>query len=613
MNKHINEILISFLKKENVDYSLMINGLWGCGKTYYVNHEFRDIALGEKYKFIYQSLAGENDLLHFKRDILVKLLYDNKAKADNNLVTNIIEIAGCIPTLNNTVGHITKLKDISEDKLFKIMKWNKTLLVIDDFERIGSKICHKDILGVVYDTFISKNIHTIFVSEEIKIDDKDYQKQKEKVIRRTITYEPDLRSQLEEIISKNYKNKKINEYYKRCSPFFTDILLKLEIKNLRTITFILDHCDDIFEAFKDEMKDDILNAIMTNVSILTNEIKDGTINTSHTKFKNGLDKITAYPLFLNLEKKKEEEKTYAEIFYEKYNLKLRMKFIYIDSIFTFLLNGYFNKNLFIQEYESIFLNKGPEEENVIGIILSHKEIEEAVLKDAVNKLIKYLKEGRYHLRKINNLYTILRFMDERKYIPKFKINYKILFEKAIKESSKNPDNIPDEYVDEPFVSVYDLSKTEEDVYKEIIKNINKIVEANINKSTSDKIKDLFIHIINDDGKQYEIYKSYGGISNLLMDIVKTSNQHLFRKLNNKGIYFFECIIHVDILKVSNTGQYGYDQKKYLKIIKEEIEKYTEKRINNMRKLRYKEFIKKIEYAIAHLEKTKNSNNKQITA
>jgi hypothetical protein len=33
----------------------------------------------------------------------------------------------------------------------------------------------------------------------------------------------------------------------------------------------------------------------------------------------------------------------------------------------------------------------------------------------------------------------------------------------------------------------------------------------------------------------------------------------------------------------------------------------------MRKLRYKEFIKKIEYAIAHLEKTKNSNNKQITA
>ena len=607
MNEIINTILISFLKKKNVDYSLMINGLWGCGKTYYVTRDLKDIAAQEKYKFVYQSLSGENDLLHFKRDILVKLLYDNKKGADNNFISNALDVAKYIPKIGQAVEGITKLKDVGENKLFEVMKWDNILLVIDDFERIGKGICHEDILGLVYETFISKNIHTIFVSDEEKIINVAYRLQKEKAIRRTINYEPELSSQLTQIISQHYKDKKIHEYYKKCPQFLVDTLLKLKIKNLRTITFILDHCDDILEAINDNVNEDIFNSLMINVAILTNEIKNGKIGISDIESNKGLNKITAYPFFYNLDKKKEEEKTYAEKYYDKYNRGLGLNFIYVDSIFTFLLNGYLNKELFINEYKSIFLHEVPEEKAIIGILASCREVEETVLEDAVSKLIKYLKEGKYHLTEIINYYTLLRFVDERKYIAKLKINYKKVFESAIKESSKNPDKLPTEYGGDFSRNVYDESKTKEALYIEMSKKIKRIVDANSNKLNSDKINNLFTHIINDDGEQWEIYRTYA-LSKLLRDIVETNNQNLFTKLNNKGIYCWEAILRNDILKISNAGEYGYEQKEHLEIIKKEIRNYTTKRIGNMRKLRYIEFIEMIENAMTHLENTKKKVN-----
>ena len=38
----LNEIVIDYLKVKDTDYALMINGKWGCGKTYYLEHDFKD-------------------------------------------------------------------------------------------------------------------------------------------------------------------------------------------------------------------------------------------------------------------------------------------------------------------------------------------------------------------------------------------------------------------------------------------------------------------------------------------------------------------------------------------------------------------------------------------
>ena len=41
--KKLNEIVNQYIEAKDTDYALMINGKWGCGKTYYLEHEFKDI------------------------------------------------------------------------------------------------------------------------------------------------------------------------------------------------------------------------------------------------------------------------------------------------------------------------------------------------------------------------------------------------------------------------------------------------------------------------------------------------------------------------------------------------------------------------------------------
>ena len=34
--------ILRYLKTANTDYAVMLNGGWGCGKTYYIEHALKD-------------------------------------------------------------------------------------------------------------------------------------------------------------------------------------------------------------------------------------------------------------------------------------------------------------------------------------------------------------------------------------------------------------------------------------------------------------------------------------------------------------------------------------------------------------------------------------------
>ena len=43
MNTVINAIVESYLNSpKKTDYAIMINGKWGCGKTYYIEHDVKE-------------------------------------------------------------------------------------------------------------------------------------------------------------------------------------------------------------------------------------------------------------------------------------------------------------------------------------------------------------------------------------------------------------------------------------------------------------------------------------------------------------------------------------------------------------------------------------------
>lgn len=43
MVDELNKIITDYLQSKNTDYAIMINGKWGCGKSYYIDHTMDDV------------------------------------------------------------------------------------------------------------------------------------------------------------------------------------------------------------------------------------------------------------------------------------------------------------------------------------------------------------------------------------------------------------------------------------------------------------------------------------------------------------------------------------------------------------------------------------------
>jgi predicted AAA+ superfamily ATPase len=76
MNTKINVIINNYLDSEKqTDYALMINGKWGCGKTYYIEHDLKKLIEGKSLQYIYISLNGCEDFVTISNKITYRLLF----------------------------------------------------------------------------------------------------------------------------------------------------------------------------------------------------------------------------------------------------------------------------------------------------------------------------------------------------------------------------------------------------------------------------------------------------------------------------------------------------------------------------------------------------------
>lgn len=39
----LNEIIKDYIESPSTDYAIMICGVWGCGKSFYIHHDFKDL------------------------------------------------------------------------------------------------------------------------------------------------------------------------------------------------------------------------------------------------------------------------------------------------------------------------------------------------------------------------------------------------------------------------------------------------------------------------------------------------------------------------------------------------------------------------------------------
>ena len=443
-------------------------------------------------------------------------------------------------------------------------------------------------LGQVYDSYTKKGFKTIIVGDETNIIDEKYKTIKEKIIARTVLYDPDLELQISDFIYNRYKNILVDSFLKNYKNKLIDFIIALRINNLRTISFIIDNYIYALSKLGNNVRDEFNEFILKNIIIITNEYKLGKITIDSLDRRNDL---VGFPNSYwtnkwSRERDKKTEESYLDYFYGKYiTVPEFYNFKLIEELLDFILTGYLDTDKLQMEIKSKFSDDLASESEKVYKFLSQNlfEIEEDELIGKFDAFINFLQDGEYNALNLPYIYTFIKFIHEKNFISNWKYDIKQIINSAL-EKLINNDVIP--AYSEPFLSNREYHKNgKDDYYNELCIKIKESSLLKKHKTDKEDITILFKQIVSDNQSYYEMLRNN---RTLFQNIVNAKLESLFFELNNKGIKTIEMHIHNSILIISNAGEYLYAEKnaleKIITFIESNIDSYSQK-LNHLRIVR----------------------------
>lgn len=241
--ENILNIIRTYIQIENTDYALLIDGEWGCGKTYnfrnLISPELEKLKSNsdENYKVIYVSLNGLSSVNSISSEILSSSIGINeKGKFAKALYSSLGLVIGGVSRNLKIEDYVN---DIEKIDFAKLLDYKNKILCFDDIERINSKLQIDEVLGYINTNFVEhSNIKVLIIGDTSKINEKNVFKEKsEKLIGRQIEFKYTF-SQIFEIILKKYEaNKGLKSLFANHKQLLVNLFEDYSLTNLRTIFF----------------------------------------------------------------------------------------------------------------------------------------------------------------------------------------------------------------------------------------------------------------------------------------------------------------------------------------------------------------------------------------
>lgn len=282
--------ILDYCKEEKPVGALLLTGEWGCGKTYLIDNELRNPEFNSTLIVIRISLFGISSIMelndNIKRAWFIEYVARYKVKPSAykkiNYIKNSILKTQLLP------DYIAKLFEINpigflEEK--PIINGKKVVLIFDDLER--TKLNIVDVLGCINEFCENKGFHTIIVANEDRItkynsnddninketdgNDIDYKEIKEKIIQRTIKFQPNFENIIKSILEQmKFSDEKYNEFLKE---HVDDIVVAFSpdnekcFHNIRSLKCAL---QDFYRLYSEFEKNNLnnINLWLTNFIIL---------------------------------------------------------------------------------------------------------------------------------------------------------------------------------------------------------------------------------------------------------------------------------------------------------------------------------------------------------
>lgn len=175
-DQEITKIITDLIIDKDFNHAILIDGPWGCGKTYYIKNQLIKaieciVNADMKYSVSYISLFGQESIESLKREVLFSFYLENSDKVTKNAkiikfkkkMQNNPYIGGALSLLSN------KYQDLINELLEFIKKsgMENHVFIFDDIERCSINL--NSIIGFINELSEQNNAKIIIVTNQSEI------------------------------------------------------------------------------------------------------------------------------------------------------------------------------------------------------------------------------------------------------------------------------------------------------------------------------------------------------------------------------------------------------------------------------------------------------------
>ena len=386
--------LTYYCKLNNPVGALLLTGEWGCGKTYIVENELKEL-LKDTHIIIRVSLFGipsveelhkevKNTYMHSKGGFFEKAAGLSKFKSFLEKITSVIPN----DITKNAIGSVLSVNLLDFVKVENEIDGKKVVLVFDDLER--SKLTTEEKLGAINEYCENQHFNVIIVADEKRLNEGTYDDFKEKVVQRTVHHVPNYESIVESVI-KDVDNTQYKTFLEERTKEITALLAGVDLEGNSLDNQVADRLQRcVFLQSKDREKEkerklELIKKRPHNIRTLKSAIQD-------------FERI--YPILVNWNIEDNHKWLFSFLSFNmaaKANLvhkHERYGMIFGNQDMDILYPGFFDSR-FLQDVLSDWVFEGSYRENALISYIEEycKSTEASTPKDQVkNNRIDYLEE-----------------------------------------------------------------------------------------------------------------------------------------------------------------------------------------------------------------------------
>lgn len=602
----ITSIIKRYIKKSGTDYAILMNGGWGCGKTYYVEHELMPALKEEGFRPIYISLNGLKTNAEVSLRIVASCVARNKDKLASIMTSSLSYDAF------SAMGDHWWTKAILELSRMVSKRWNvsfdvsaKTdVLIVDDVERVSNQADLLSLIGWMHEVYIKNGFHVVFIADEKHISkNSNYEECKEKYIRQSVDFSELSKERLEAFAKGYYKE--CSWLYAAIQDRYLEFVGKKKIVNLRIVSMILDAVREVCEVLDEEVRKHA-DFVFMCIAPLMHAQANGYITANDKDGYAGLTNLDRVRFFLRTREKRDkisEDEKKTCLFFDEYDEVFEgSHYILVKSLFRYVVTGLLSSHEIRNEIESLLIRKERPEQKAYSRLQEYWCWEEDELLAIVKDVMEYLNQGLYSLGEILQIYSYFITIKNEVYLSSWPYNTSL--EEAFcgfVNDCLGKMTITQEVLD----NLRHRSKGyvgERNEKKSLYQVIEKFYNRQIANRDNERISNFFNALRNrnqSDAARYarDEHDSWA----LFIEIDRAGLIDEIIKLPSWGLLYLGSEAREHILTISNSGDFEFEQLIPIGRIVDRLKEYSKQTdLTASRKARVEDLIQDLERSRKHI-------------